>query len=176
MTTSRASTYVELTTGLLGAHILVISSFAVTIHPRVKRPIGRRLAQSAWAVVSGDETVAWVGPVLSGCAVEQAADGTRTLRIKFNSSLLGGDTIELANYNRSEEASVTWALLDTDVPSDADANYVYQNRQPWWGDSAAWTNVNILSVDGASILVELPLTGTLKAIQYGRECFMIEPL
>lgn len=141
----------------------------VTIHPRVKKPIGTRLAQSLWALVTGDPNVAWVGPVLSGCAVEEASDGSRTLRIKFNATMLGNDTIELSAYNKSEEASVTWALMDADVPEDADANYVYANRQPWWGDSSAWVNVDILSVDGSSILVQLPPTGTLKAIQYGRE-------
>mmetsp|Transcript_8561 Transcript_8561/g.25584 ORF Transcript_8561/g.25584 Transcript_8561/m.25584 type:complete len:156 (-) Transcript_8561:323-790(-) len=89
------------------------------------------------------------------------------LRIKFNKTLLGADTIALAAYNKTEQASVTWALLDTELPGDADGNYVYANRQPWWGDSAAWTNVDIVGVDGPSIIVQLPATGTVKAIQYG---------
>lgn len=45
-----------------------------------------------------------------------------------------------------------------DVPVDADANYVYTNRQPYWGDSDSWVNVDMTkATDGSNdILVALP--------------------
>jgi hypothetical protein len=112
------------------------------------RQIGARLATAAWNVGYGHDDTAFVGPVLAGCAIETRADGTRALRVSFDSHLLKGDTVALSEYNRSEHASVTWVLIDTPPPDDAERNFLYANRQPWWGDSSSWVNVD-LSLDGA---------------------------
>lgn len=56
--------------------------------------------------------------------------------------------------NKTEQASVMW-VLTTPLPTDADKNYAYANREPWWGDSSAWINVDIASdpSDPSSLLV-----------------------
>ena len=57
-------------------------------------------------------------------------------------------------FNKTEQASVMW-VLTTPLPTDADKNYAYANREPWWGDSSAWINVDIASdpSDPSSVLV-----------------------
>lgn len=46
-------------------------------------------------------------------------------------------------------------VLTTALPTDADKNYVYTNRKPWWGDSSSWINVDIAAdpLDKSSVLV-----------------------
>ena len=46
-------------------------------------------------------------------------------------------------------------VLTTPIPMDADKNYAYANRKPWWGDSSAWINVDIASdpSDPSSVIV-----------------------
>lgn len=47
-----------------GAGQPVTPSAGTTIHPRIKRQIGFRLAQAAWSLVYGHDEVAWNGPVI----------------------------------------------------------------------------------------------------------------
>lgn len=147
----------------------VTPSAGTTIHPRIKRQIGERLAQAAWSLVYGHTEVAWTGPVLAGCQIETKEQGQRQLRVRFNTSLLQGDKVVVSDYNRTERASVTWVLVNTSVPSDADKNFVYENRKPWWGDSYSWVNVDIAldSSDPTSVVVDLPAFGSISAIRYG---------
>jgi hypothetical protein len=111
--------------------------------------------------------VAWTGPVLSGCAV---AGGGGVIRVRFNASLLRGGGVAVRDYNKTERASVMWVLA-TPLLADADKNYAYTNRDPWWGDSTRWTNVDIAAdpADGAVVVVTLPpgLAGPITAIKYG---------
>eukprot|EP01043_Picozoa_sp_COSAG02_P005924 COSAG02_NODE_164_length_32230_cov_37.505587_16_plen_70_part_00 len=46
-------------------------------------------------------------------------------------------------------------ILTTPLPTDADKNYAYTNREPWWGDSSAWVNVDIAAdaSDKSSVIV-----------------------
>ena len=137
-------------------------TMGVTIHPRVKRQVGARLAQAAWSLVYGHTETAWTGPVISGCEVVG-----EKLKVKFNQTLLKS-AVAVRDYNRTEKASVMWVLSEP-VPSDADKNYQYQNRQPWWGDSAKWVNVDIDADpnDKAAVLVTLPPGQPITAIKYG---------
>lgn len=146
----------------------VTPTMGLTIHPRVKKLVGKRLAQAAWSLVYGHSEVAWTGPVLSGCTVAKLTDGTRILRVRFNKTLLKDDVIKVAKYNETEHASVMWVLVDKETPADADHNYLYQNRQPWWGDNSDWKNVNIaLDATDNTLVVILPSKGNITAIQYG---------
>merc|ERR1712232_1362061 len=43
------------------------------LHSRPKRIIGERLAQAASAIVYGDKTAAWTGPVLDSCEINGGA-------------------------------------------------------------------------------------------------------
>ena len=64
------------------------------IHPRLKKPLGARLAAAAMSVVYGGKD-APTGPTIAGCAV---AGASLTLSFEW---LLGGDTVVVQGYNRS---------------------------------------------------------------------------
>ncbi|CAK0871817.1 unnamed protein product [Prorocentrum cordatum] len=71
------------------------NNFMGPIHPRVKRPVGRRLALAAARQLVGEAgSGAWTGPTISGCRL----DGGR-LELFFNSSLLGGEGLMLRPFN-----------------------------------------------------------------------------
>lgn len=148
----------------------VTPSRGVTIHPRVKKQVGDRLAQAAFSLYYGHPEVPWTGPVLSGCSMGSDGSGKPAIVVRFNSSLLFGEKVQVANYNKTEQASVMWVRVDKEVPEDAAQNHLYGNRAPWWGDDSSWKNVNIQAYgdDGKSILVtDLPESGTITAIRYG---------
>jgi len=62
------------------------------LHPRSKRPVGRRLATAAFNTVYGGKA-AFSGPVLSGCTLSDT-----TLTIDFNESMLRGDRLVLQPF------------------------------------------------------------------------------
>lgn len=65
------------------------------IHPRLKKPVGQRLAVGAMGVAyGGNESVS--GPTISGCALS----GNK-LVVKFNKDLLKGSKLMVQNYNKS---------------------------------------------------------------------------
>eukprot|EP00911_Craspedida_sp_UC1_P000800 UC1_evm1s612 len=80
------------------------------IHPRDKKPVGARLAQSAAVLAYGDKG-AVTGPTLSGCTL---SSDHKTLTLRFNQSLLemGGDRIDLQPYNRVSGASKMYVLIN----------------------------------------------------------------
>ena len=63
----------------------------------------------------------------------QGASGLQ-LRVRFNATLLAGDTIQVKAYNRTEKASATFVRIGQTLPDDAFHNFLYANRQQWWGD------------------------------------------
>jgi len=76
------------------------------VHPRVKKPIGDRLARGAYASVYGGNVHA-TGPVLSGCKLK----GNK-LTIKFNRTLLGTDKVEVGDYYRPTNATYLQILTN----------------------------------------------------------------
>ena len=79
-----------------------------SIHPRVKRPVGARLAAAAAVLAYGQDDRPATGPVVAGCALEwRRADGgaggggdeaaaarlVPTLVIEFDAALLKGDAV-----------------------------------------------------------------------------------
>jgi hypothetical protein len=154
----------------------------VTIHPRVKRQVGHRLAQAAWSLYYNHPEVAFVGPVISGCTIGGTASagaddgagaggaGANTLTVTFNATLLGKDKVAVSAYNQSEHASVFWVLVDKQLPADADKNYLYTNRKAWWGDDiSTWKNVNIKAGPTSNTIVAdiTGITGIITAVRYG---------
>ena len=65
------------------------------IHPRSKKYVGDRLGSAAYNTVYGGKG-AFTGPTLAGCALT-----AKTLTLKFNVSLLRGDSITLQKYGDS---------------------------------------------------------------------------
>ena len=61
-----------------------------TLHPRMKKPLGRRLAAGLHSTAyNGSGPV--IGPVLTGCSVEEGSPWQ--LRLKFNATLLRGQGV-----------------------------------------------------------------------------------
>jgi hypothetical protein len=75
------------------------------VHPSTKIHVGHRLAQAAWSLHYDHPEVAWTGPVVSACGIE-AASGGKTLRVEFNTSLLGTDKILVRNYSKAEQVKL----------------------------------------------------------------------
>jgi hypothetical protein len=113
-------------------------NFMGGIHPRLKRPVGRRLAYAAvmqlkhQALQSGSKdatatplaaaataaarlsiTGAVTGPTIAGCA---HSAGENQLTLKFNSSLLGGESLQLRPFDANE----TGGWVSTGQPGSAD--------------------------------------------------------
>eukprot|EP00463_Aulacantha_scolymantha_P002180 TRINITY_DN2845_c0_g1_i1.p1 TRINITY_DN2845_c0_g1~~TRINITY_DN2845_c0_g1_i1.p1 ORF type:complete len:107 (+),score=14.51 TRINITY_DN2845_c0_g1_i1:82-402(+) len=65
----------------------VAPTFMGGIHPRIKYPVGRRLALAAKNLLFGG-TGPYTGPTLSGCTLKE-----HEIELRFNTSLLRGDTV-----------------------------------------------------------------------------------
>eukprot|EP00040_Diaphanoeca_grandis_P042178 m.264329 g.264329 ORF g.264329 m.264329 type:complete len:830 (+) comp55607_c0_seq1:15-2504(+) len=76
------------------------------IHPRVKKPVGDRLAAAAAALVYGS-TSAYAGPTIKGCSV--AGD---TITIRFNETLLRGGNVMVKPYDKPTVNSAMRVLID----------------------------------------------------------------
>ena len=74
----------------------VVLPSAGSLHSRVKRPLGRRLAKAALHVAYGHAGPT-SGPTLAGCEVTRAESDAapQMLRLDFDSSLLGGERLEI---------------------------------------------------------------------------------
>ena len=146
-----------------GASKPVTPSMGVTIHPRVKRQVGARLAQAAWSLYYDHPEVAFTGPVVSGCTID-----AKTLTVAFNTSLLGKDSVAVSAYNQTEKASVFWVLVGKPLPGDAGKNYLYTNRKSWWGDDiSVWHNVDIKAGSKPNTVVAdiSGIKGTITAVR-----------
>ena len=85
------------------------------IHPRLKRPVGRRLAVAAVALLhpSGDgPPTPLTGPTIAGCRYEAAAGGGGggKLQLMFNQTLLGDDDVLVQEFNTNTSE---WAGVDS---------------------------------------------------------------
>lgn len=72
------------------------NNFMGGIHPRLKRPVGRRLAVAAAALLKGE---VMTGPTIVGCTSRSASGSSKSpssFTIHFNASLLAGDSISIA--------------------------------------------------------------------------------
>ena len=86
------------------------------IHPRLKRPVGHRLAIAAAALLHGKGPL--TGPTISGCSsAGAAAAGAKKLVLKFNRSLLGEDKVQVQPVRipivLSKTCTVTLSFLMT---------------------------------------------------------------
>ena len=81
-------------------------SYMGGIHPRVKKPVGERLAIAAMGVVYG-ATGDVSGPTVSGCSV--SAD---SLTIRYNTTLLAGGAVGVKQYDGNTTFSAFTVLVD----------------------------------------------------------------
>eukprot|EP01062_Namystynia_karyoxenos_P063041 TRINITY_DN5586_c1_g1_i8.p1 TRINITY_DN5586_c1_g1~~TRINITY_DN5586_c1_g1_i8.p1 ORF type:complete len:836 (+),score=174.70 TRINITY_DN5586_c1_g1_i8:78-2585(+) len=67
------------------------NNFMDGIHPRLKRPVGTRLAQAYMALRHGGTAT---GPTLSGCTVRNSS-----MQLHFNETLLAGDSVSVRHFD-----------------------------------------------------------------------------
>ena len=99
------------------------------LHPRVKKAVGMRLAQSLHAVAYNGTAIA-AGPVFDGCDI--AADGL-TLTLRFDKKLLKGERVlfDATNTIEKEDTALYVLLNDTvDTTSLAFVRNMEANHQP----------------------------------------------
>ena len=145
------------------------------IHPRSKKPVGARLAQSAGVTVYGLPGAA-TGPTISGCRVDAASN---TVTVTFNSSLLGADSVQVQAYPpayNNVSASAMAVLVDA-------GNFCFQGSRGVCFDDGtgsagpnttdnlkSWIYVDIAEASANSITVDLARSGaTIFGIRYAME-------
>jgi hypothetical protein len=103
----------------------------IGIHPRLKKPVGQRLAYGAMATAytaSGPVT----GPTISGCTYQSTS-----LIITFNTTLLAGAKLEVQPYDKTNP--------------DISALSLFVNDSVWVSANIALAGPNSISVDVASV-------------------------
>ena len=135
-----------------------------TIHPRLKYPLGSRVAEtvarSVYEMKEENGHVISTGPTLAGCAVDNYS---KSLRVFFNATLLAGDSVIVHEYNRSIAGRSKMEVL---VATDKSKNRLcldvsggecvddgHGNKFRWEGmeaSNADWTPVHILRQEKAT--------------------------
>jgi hypothetical protein len=123
------------------------------VHPRLKKPIGQRLAAFAINSVYGG-THAVTGPTIAGCtlAAGPAGTNTSTLMVAFNTALLRDSKLVVQSYDLTKPNQSAFLAL-ANISTTAEA----------------WVPLNIkLNAAGTGITIDLaPLNGaTPLAIRY----------
>ena len=81
---------------------IAANNFMGGIHPRLKRPVGRRLAYAAAKAMDtrAASTGAVTGPTIAGCSASASASaGARTLELVFDAGLLNGEGLMIRAFN-----------------------------------------------------------------------------
>ena len=78
------------------------------IHPRVKKPVGERLARAAMAVAYNNDQYPPSGPTVAGCSVDTSstADGSTSLEVRFDASMMKGDSLVMQPYENNATAGI----------------------------------------------------------------------
>ena len=90
--------------------------FMGPIHPRIKAPIGRRLAVAYKNLMLGG-TATFTGPTLSGCTVQ-----SDVVTLTYNTTLLRDDKILLQDYNNTGVTDSNGMLICTGASPYANAS------------------------------------------------------
>lgn len=84
------------------------NNFMDGIHPRLKRPVGRRLAIAAASLMHpGSNELPFTGPTIDGCTLDMSA---KQLLLQFNSSMLAKDSILIQSFNTNMSQ---WSGVDS---------------------------------------------------------------
>lgn len=112
------------------------------IHPRLKRPVGLRLALGAMATSYGAEGPV-TGPTISGCTLSG-----RKMTVTFNATLLKTAKLAVQEYDHTDP--------------DRSALSLFVNDSVWVSANIALVSSNAVSVD----LSSLGSSGNVTAIRY----------
>ena len=133
-----------------------------SIHPRLKFPVGRRLAASAARIIYNIKDMPATGPTISSCTV----NSNLTLIINFNASMLGDDAIEVRAFdvNLSHWAESDSAALHVCFGSNAkEVAACRDDPTMWLPVSANQAKTSAISADLSSAAKgNVPL-----AVRYG---------
>ena len=116
------------------------------IHPRLKKPVGARLAFAAHSLVYSSGSLSPVtGPTISGCKLSEG-----TLRIFFNKTLLRNSKLHVQSYKSTENSAFsvaapngTWYAANISLSShstiDVDVSFLRADRPHFiryaWGET-----------------------------------------
>jgi hypothetical protein len=147
------------------------------LHPRLKSPVGARLAQAYHNLVGGG-SAAFTGPTVAGCtaaALTLPPGGSGSITVVFNATLLRGDTV---GFDPTFDTNMTaWASDRQDspgfmvclLPANAPAGAVceYTPRAPYWvaGRGAPAGGGGSLAVSFSN--PSATAAATVSAIRYG---------
>ncbi len=147
--------------------------FMGSIHPRLKYPVGRRLAVAAMRAVYGDEAGPVAGPTIAGCAM--SSDST-SLRLLFNATALGNERLSvrqfdanMSNWADTDSASLMVCVGDGTAASRGQC----ASADPYFhGDGNGWQAAPVtLGSESATIDVDLSRfeldNMTVVAVRYG---------
>jgi hypothetical protein len=140
-------------------------SFMGGIHPRIKSPLGHRLAQ-AYMAQFGGSPAPFTGPTVAGCTLDAAAG---RLTVAYNASLLRGERVLVQPF---EVNASLWGVRDSA------AFMLCYSAAPGGGDCLGEEHLGLwvpaaaaAGSDGASAVLTLPPAppsgGVLAALRYG---------
>jgi len=137
-------------------------NFMGGIHPRLKPPVGWRLAQAFLNGARGDGSAAFTGPTIAGCT---ASGGTITVR--YRPELLRSEDVAVSPFNTNVSA---WGTRDSLTfmacfSSAGGADCLSERAQALWLPCAA-----AAGADGSSVVLTVPAPppagGVLSALRY----------
>jgi hypothetical protein len=140
-------------------------SFMGGIHPRIKPPVGARLAV-AYMALFGGSPAPFTGPTVAGCAV---AGGTLT--VAYNATLLRGEAVLVQPFDADQSHwgvrdSASFMVCFSAAPGGADCLASDEQHLGLWVAAPA-----VAGADGASAVLTLPPPppsgGVLAAVRYG---------
>jgi hypothetical protein len=109
------------------------------IHPRLKKPVGQRLAASALVSIYGFEGPV-TGPTIAGCTYSSSA---QTLTVSFNATLLAGSPVVVKPYGSKASLSGLSVLVNA---TNASA-------------TGTWVALDVASASPTSVAVDLSALG-----------------
>lgn len=156
------------------ANLSATNFYMGPIHPRDKKPVGMRLAQTG-AVIAYGKSGPHTGPTLSGCRM---TGGKITL--SFNSSLLGSDRVIVQDYSSKRQDSKVHVLTNSSLfclqTGDRgnecidDGTGHDSGSGPFDDTTKTWVSVDIEQSTANTVTVDLAKTsGVAFAIRYAWE-------
>jgi hypothetical protein len=144
-------------------------SFMGGIHPRLKPPVGERLAQAFLNGIRGDGSKPFTGPTIAGCT---ASLSDNSIAVAYDAALLRGERVAVSSFNTNMS---TWGARDSLTfmacfSALAGADCLAGGAEALWVPAAAAEGD-----DGATVLLTVPAPpaagGVLSALRYAWPLF-----
>jgi len=137
-------------------------SYMGGIHPRIKPPVGVRLAQAFLNGIRGDGSKAATGPTISSCTTS-----SNSITVRYNSTLLRNERVTVSSFNIDMS---TWGTDDSLTFMACFSNAggkdcLSEHAQKLWVACNA-----VAGSEGESVIITIPPApssgGTLSALRY----------